>query len=165
MQETVAKADYKKELLKNGAIAFVPGGNSMWPILKNRKQSVIVVVKKERLKKYDVAFYQRPNGMFVLHRVMEVIDGGYVMCGDSQFTLEKVIEDAVFGVMTSFYRGKTSIEVTDSDYIKEVQDWYGNEKRRKRKLKCFYFRQKVKGKILGVLRRVKNVFNRTSKKK
>ncbi len=157
--------DYKKDLLKNGVISFVPGGNSMWPILKHRKQSVIIIAKKERLKKHDVAFYQRQNGTIVLHRVMEVIDDGYVMCGDSQLSLEKVKEDAVFGVMTSFYRGKRCVEVTDGDYIKEVERWYGNENRRKRKLQSFYFRQRVKGKIARAIRRIKNVFNRTSEKK
>ncbi len=40
-----SEACYKTELDKNGAIAFVPSGNSMWPILKNKGQSVIVVKK------------------------------------------------------------------------------------------------------------------------
>ena len=109
------KADYKSQIEKNGAIAFVPGGNSMWPMLKNKKQSVIVVAKTQRLKKFDVAFYLRDNGAFVLHRVMQVLDDGYVMCGDSQFTLEKVKEENVFGIMTSFYRGKKCVEVTDEN--------------------------------------------------
>lgn len=158
-------ADYKTELEKNGAIAFVPGGNSMWPILKNKSQSVIILPKTEKLKRFDVALYQRDNGTYVLHRVMQPTEYGYVMCGDSQFTLEKVREEAVFGVMTSFYRGKNSIEVTDKEYIKEVEDWYGNERRRKRKINNFFFKQKIKNKIRGVFRRVKNVFNRTSKEK
>ena len=85
-------ANYKTELLKNGAIAFVPSGNSMWPILKNRKQSVIAVKKTEKLRRFDVALYERDNGAFVLHRVMKSTDYGYVICGDSQFSLEKVRE-------------------------------------------------------------------------
>ena len=118
MEESVR--NYKTELEKNGVIAFVPGGNSMWPTLKNRGQSVIIVKKEKRLNKFDVAFYQRSDGTFVLHRVMEIIDGGYVMLGDSQFTTEKVAEGQVFGVMSGFYRGKKYVEVTDQKYLKEM---------------------------------------------
>lgn len=158
-------ADYKTELQKNGVLAFVPGGNSMWPTLKNRRQSVIVLPKTQKLKRFDVALYQRENGMYVLHRVIEPTEFGYIMCGDSQFILEKVNEDMVFGVMTSFYRGKKSIEVTDDKYIKEVQRLYGNEKRRKRKVKFFFLKQRIRDKIIRILRRVKNGFNGTCKEK
>ena len=113
----------------------------MWPTLKNRKQSVVVKTKTERLKRFDVALYLRPEGTFVLHRVMDKTDNGYIMCGDSQLTKESVKEENVFGVMIGFYRGEKYIEVTDPDYIKEVETWYGNEKRRKRVLKNFHFRQ------------------------
>ncbi len=139
--------DYKTELEKHGAIAFVPGGNSMWPMLKNRKQSVIVTKKEKRLKKFDVALYQRDNGMFVLHRVIEPISGGYIMCGDSQFTLEKIEEAQVFGVMEGFYRGKKYISITDKNYCSRVQRWYKRKKWRKLRLKIFYFSQRVKNKL------------------
>jgi hypothetical protein len=139
--------DYKTQIEKNGVIAFVPGGNSMWPMLKHRKQSVIVQKKDGRLKKFDVGFYQRDNGAFVLHRVMQVVDGGYVMCGDSQFTLEKVKEENVFGIMTGFYEGETLVEVTDKKYIKKVQSYYKNKTLRKIRLKCFYFILRVKNKL------------------
>ena len=154
MSEEKIKSDYKTELEKNGIIAFVPTGNSMWPTLKSRKQSVIVVKKTQRLKPFDVALYQRENGCYVLHRVIEVTDFGYIICGDSQFYLEKVDENAVIGVMTSFYRGKKSVETTDPEYIREVEKWYGNEKRRKRKVNRFYFRQRLKYKIKYIVKRL-----------
>lgn len=147
------KSDYKTEIEKNGVIAFVPGGNSMWPMLKNRAQSVVVKRKVEPLKPLDVAFYQRDNGAFVLHRVMQVIDGGYVMCGDSQFNTEKVREENVFGVMEGFYQGKKYIEVTNPKYIKRVKRWYGQKFRRKVRLKIFYFSNRVKNKLSRIFKR------------
>lgn len=151
MQER--ECNYKDELEKNGAIAFVPKGISMWPILKNKRQSVIVVKKKEKLKKYDVALYTRGD-KFVLHRVIEPTDFGYVMCGDSQFTLERVEENNVFGVMEGFYHKKEYVECKDEKYIKRVQDWYTHKTKRKIKLKLFYcfirFRS-LGGKILRKL--------------
>lgn len=140
-------SNYKVELEKNGAIAFVPGGNSMWPTLKNRGQSVIVKKKSERLKKFDVALYQRYNGTFVLHRVIEPVKDGYIICGDSQFTLENVKEEQVFGVMEGFYRGKKYIACTDKKYCKEVSRWYKRKNWRKFRLKCFFFGQRVKNKL------------------
>ena len=140
-------SDYKTQIEQNDVIGFVPGGNSMWPTLKNRKQSVIVKAKKQRLNKFDVALYVRGQNTFVLHRVMEVIDGGYLMCGDSQENFEKVKEENVFGVMIGFYRGKKYIDVNSESYIKTINDWFGNEKRRKKVLKRFFLRQAIKNKL------------------
>ena len=42
-----SNSDYKTELEKNGAIAFVPGGNSMWPTLK-KSRSVGYCQEKKR---------------------------------------------------------------------------------------------------------------------
>ena len=154
MSEVKVKPEFRSELEKNGIIAFVPKGNSMWPTLKNRKQSVIVAKKTQRLKPFDVALYERDNGICVLHRVIEVHDSYYVICGDSQFYYEKVDEDAVIGVMTSFYRGNKSVEVTDPKYIKEINKWYSNDKRRKRKVNRFYFRQRLKYKTRYIVNRL-----------
>lgn len=145
--EAAERGDYAEELSKNGAIAFVPSGVSMWPTLKNRGQSVIVAAKKARLKRYDVALYFRAGKKYVLHRVMERTDDGYVICGDSQFALEHVKEEQVIGVMEGFYRGKKFISADDAKYKKEVENWYGRKTRRKIKLKIFYFFRRVRGKI------------------
>ena len=157
------KSDYAAELAKNGAIAFVPSGVSMWPTLKNRGQSVIVTAKKERLKRYDVALYIRAGNKYVLHRVMEATGGGYIICGDSQFALEQVKEEQVIGVMEGFYRGKKFISVGDEKYKKEVESWYGRKIRRKIRLKIFYFFRGIRAKLGRVARKLG--FKRKGEKK
>ena len=132
------KTDYKAELIKHGVIAFVPRGNSMWPTIKNGKQSVIVKLKTEKLRPMDVALYQRDNGANVLHRVIKTASFGYVICGDSQFNCEKVREEQVYGVMAGFYRGKHYVDVNDADYIQRVKKLYSSEKRRKFLVKTFF---------------------------
>ena len=151
--ENIKFGDYKTELLKSGVISFVPKGNSMWPIIKNRGQSVVIKLKEGRLKKYDVAFYLRKDGAFVLHRVVELKDNGYIMCGDSQFALEPVLEDQVFGVMMGFYHGKKYIESTDVKYIKKVKSWYKHKFVRKIRLKLFFFTIRVKNKLKSIFRK------------
>ena len=152
IENTMDGYSYKSELEKNGALGFVPRGNSMWPTLKNKGQSVIVVKKQGRLDVFDVALYERADGQIVLHRVLEVTDDGYIMCGDSQFKKEHVSEEAVFGVMTGFYRNRKYIECSDKKYIDEVRRLYADEKRRKRRVRFFYMRLRIKNglkKIFG----------------
>lgn len=142
----IALSDYKEELSSRGAIAFVPSGNSMWPTLKNKGQPVIIEKKTGRLNKYDVGFYIRPNGAYVLHRVMEVLPDGYLMIGDSQFNTEKVLEDQVFGIMQGFYKGKKYISCDDKGYRKKVDKWFKRKTIRKWRLKFFYHFKVNKGK-------------------
>ena len=93
------KCSYQEQLQTNSQIAIIPKGNSMWPTLKNQGQSVIIGAKTERLNELDVALYVRGKNDFVLHRVIKVLPDGYLMCGDSQFVLEKVSEEQIFGVV------------------------------------------------------------------
>ena len=105
--------NYEEILEKNKILIFVPGGNSMWPTLKNSGQSVVVVPKTGRLKQYDVPLYKRKDGQYVLHRVMEVTPDGYVMCGDSQFNFEYgVTDDMIIGVMQGYYKGRKYIDAS-----------------------------------------------------
>ncbi len=146
-------SDYREALNKNGMLAFVPGGNSMWPTLKNRHQAVVVIKKEEgkRLKEFDVAIFVRPDGKYVLHRIMEVLPKGYVFLGDSCLEPEFIMEENVLGVMTGFYKGKKFIEVTDKKYIKKVKRWFKRKRYRKFVLKLFFLSR-------GVKRRLKRLF-------
>ena len=135
--------DYRKELEKNGVIAFTPRGNSMWPTLKGGKQAVIVAKKEERLSYFDVALYVREDGMNVLHRVVEVKTDGYVMRGDSQEELEFVKEDQVVGVMKGFHRGKKFIDAQDPKYLSDVEKWYRRKRVRRLRVKLMYLKRKI----------------------
>ena len=144
--------DYIEKLNKNQVISFVPRGDSMWPTLKNKGQSVIVSAKKERLKEFDVALYVRGQNTFVLHRVLKVLEDGYAICGDSQFDLEKVAEDQIFGVMIGFYRGKKYIDCNDEKYLKKVKNLYKHKKLRKIRVKFYFFRKRVVNKLKIIFR-------------
>lgn len=105
------KNDYKNLLNKNGVISFTPGGESMWPIIRNKKTTVIIVKPESELKKYDVAFYETSEGRPILHRVMSVGEDAYDMCGDGNSVYEKnVPKAAVFGILKGFYRKEKYID-------------------------------------------------------
>lgn len=117
--------NYEEVLKSNGVLSFTPGGNSMWPFIRNKAATVIVERPKGRLAKYDVAFYRRESGQPVLHRVMRVNADGYDMCGDSQIYIEKnVPENAVFGVVSGFYKGEKYVDCKKSkSYAFAVRLW------------------------------------------
>ena len=60
------------KILDSQHIAFVPKGDSMWPFLKNKKQTVIIDKSYNEIKEYDVVLYSRANGDKILHRVIRV---------------------------------------------------------------------------------------------
>ena len=147
-------SDYKTEIEKKGAISIIPKGNSMWPFLKNGKQSVIIEKVSEKPCKYDVIMYSRPTGEMVLHRIIEVLDNSFVVSGDSHLTVEEVELSQVFGVMTGFFKKNQYLSAKDEKYLKSVEKWYSKKTARKIRIKLFY---------LGV--RIKNAFKRMFKGK
>lgn len=98
--------DYAGILERDGMLVFVPGGNSMWPTLRHEGQAVLVLPREGKLNLYDVPLYKRADGQYVLHRVVGFRDGGYVVCGDSQFREEFVADGQIVGVMKGFYKGE-----------------------------------------------------------
>ena len=164
IMKTVKISDYKTELEKNGTIAFVAEGYSMWPIIKHRGSSVIVESKKERLTELEVGFYKRQDGTYVLHRVIEVLPDGYVMCGDSQLFIEKVSEEQVFGKLVGFYKKANYVDCADEKYINKVKKWYKNKGLRKVRIKFFNLKNKLKSILKKGSKKADVWFNSTWKK-
>lgn len=93
-------------------------GVSMLPMLKSGRDSVVIEKKQARLKPLDVALYKRGE-KYVLHRVIETREGWYVIRGDNCYADELVPEEAVFGVLTEYFRGEKHIDCkTDEKYLR-----------------------------------------------
>ena len=91
-------------------LTFTPTGRSMLPMLDGKKDKVTFSPKPGKLKKYDVAFYRRPEtGQLVLHRMVGFDkDGGYIFSGDGQYYYEYgICDEDILALMTSFtHKGK-----------------------------------------------------------
>ena len=101
-----------EKLENGGTVSFTVSGTSMQPLVFNRKDEVTLKKFEGKLKKYDVPFYRRDDGQFILHRIIKVQkDGNYTCRGDNQNIKEyDVRDDQIIGVLTSFTRkGKTVI--------------------------------------------------------
>lgn len=106
-----------------GFYAGPPVGVSMWPMLRNRRDAMLVVPAPERLKRHDVALYRRGQ-MMVLHRVLGLYENGYVICGDNCIALEYVPFDQVFGVLRGFWRDDRYVDcITSHGYRAYSRLW------------------------------------------
>ncbi len=94
-----------------------PVGVSMWPMLRNRHDVMMVVPAARELRRYDVALYRRGE-KYVLHRVVGRYENGsekgYVICGDNCVTLEYIPRENVLGVLSGFYRDGYRIDCETS---------------------------------------------------
>ena len=149
--ETASEKLKIEEVLKEKGVYIGPTvGVSMLPMLKTRRDTIVVKPKTERLKRLDVALYKRGED-YILHRVLETVDGGYIIRGDNCYADENVPEDAVIGVLTEFFRKDKHILCTDKKYIRYVE----------KRLKTYKFRRffvRIKRKIFSfggkVLRKI-----------
>lgn len=114
---TVEKQTIEAVLQQNGQYVGPTVGVSMLPMLKSRRDTVVIKAKAERLKPMDVALYKRGE-TYVLHRVLSVTEKGYIIRGDNCYSDENVPERAVIGVLTEFFRKGKHIFVTDKKYLR-----------------------------------------------
>ncbi len=129
-----------EEILEEQGVYVGPTvGVSMLPMLKNRRDTIVVKPKTERLKRLDVALYRRGND-YVLHRVLSPIDGGYLIRGDNCYADEIIPEEDVFGVLVEFFRKDKHILCTDKKYLR-----YAEKRLKTYKIRSFFVR--VKGRI------------------
>ncbi len=141
MEATCEKLKIEDVLKEKGVYIGPTVGVSMLPMLKTRRDTIVVKPKTERLKRLDVALYKRGDD-YILHRVLESVDGGYIIRGDNCYVDENVSEDAVIGVLTEFFRKDKHILCTDEKYIRYVE----------KRLKTYKFRRffvRIKRKIFS----------------
>lgn len=89
--DTTAYLNAVCQMLSDGA-ASVPvpvTGVSMRPFLRTG-DFVYVELPDGPIRKGDILLFQRPNGQYVLHRVMKIRKDGYLMLGDSQLEMEPI---------------------------------------------------------------------------
>ena len=125
-------------------------GVSMLPMLKNRRDTIVVKPKTERLKSLDVALYKRGDS-YVLHRVIQPINGGYIIRGDNCYADERIPENDVFGVLTEFFRKDKHIFCTDKRYLRYA-------KRRVKYYKPRRFFVRIKWKLRGIAKKILRLF-------
>lgn len=108
------------EKLNMGAsVTIQPKGTSMLPLIHQGRDEVILKKPEARLKKYDIAFYKRASGQFVLHRVIRKRKNDYVFCGDNQMEYEyNITDDMILAVVQKLTIDGKTISADDKEYLK-----------------------------------------------
>ena len=143
--EEIKKLKIEEVLSEKGVYVGPTVGVSMLPLLKTRRDTIVVRPKTERLKPLDVALYKRGND-YVLHRVLQPIEGGYLIRGDNCYSDEHIREDDVIGVLTEFFRKGKHVLCTDKSYLKYAKHGVKTYKTRR-------FFVLLKGKIKGLIKK------------
>lgn len=113
------------QLATEGFYVSTTVGVSMRPMLRNRRDRVIIrSVGEGRLSKWDLPLYRRPDGKYVLHRIIDVKDGYYVIRGDNTYVKEIVPDEWILGVVTEFYRGNRHVTADNKAYRRYAAFWH-----------------------------------------
>ncbi|MBQ7540774.1 MAG: S24/S26 family peptidase [Clostridia bacterium] len=123
---------FERVLDAEGVLVYRIEGISMLPLLRQKRDIVVITKPQGRLKKYDVALYRRQTGNYVLHRVVKVTDSGYVIRGDNLFFDETDITDnEIVGVLSRFRRRGREYSVNALSYRLYARLWVGTYRLRR----------------------------------
>lgn len=101
-----------RSVLEEGKeVPLVVTGNSMMPFLIDRRDQVLIRRIEKPLKKGDIAFFQRKNGQYIMHRIHFIRkddrtgENQFYFIGDGQKQIEgPILENQIFGVITRVCR-------------------------------------------------------------
>lgn len=106
VMEKKLKFDYLKPYIdeafdKDERFIFKPNGVSMQPFIKGGCDAVEIEKYTGGAEKHDIVFYRRPDGKYVLHRIVKICNDCYGVCGDNQWWVEKIVDEQIFARVTS----------------------------------------------------------------
>ena len=133
-----------KEAIKNdGEFKLLVSGNSMSPVLKDKRDYVYLKsIENHTLKKGDIVFIRRDTGEYVLHRVYKIIENkGFIMNGDAQGWTEVVRKDQVIAYVKRIERKGIEIKCSNIIYKFIIFIWM---KLRPYRYKMHYIKRKLK---------------------
>lgn len=116
------KTTVELELSETGRCLVQTVGTSMEPILHNRYSSVVIESDGSPLSVNDVVLFKRPDGAYVLHRIIKIDSDWFYIRGDNCYSTEKVKREQILGRMTGYFNGDDFTDcATDEKYKKYVK--------------------------------------------
>lgn len=94
-----------------GTVTLHFNGVSMRPMLRDKFDLAVVEKVDKPLKKNDVPVYRMPSGKIIMHRIIKIKNGEYIIRGDNLLKKEYgITDDMIIGVLKGFYREKKYID-------------------------------------------------------
>lgn len=92
-----------EQLQAGGSASFISHGTSMKPLLKDGENRITLIKPPGYPQKYDIIFYRRSDGKFILHRIVGIKKDGYVCRGDNQFQDEfPVRKEQIIAILSEY---------------------------------------------------------------
>jgi len=111
------------ELLRqSGEYVTTVCGVSMWPMLRFKKDPILIHPVSGELKRYDVAVYKREDN-YVVHRVLKVQQDNYIIRGDNCLAKEVIPKEDIVGSVAGFWRSGRFIDVSNHWYRLYSRIW------------------------------------------
>lgn len=132
-------APFIEERLEKGeSIEIIVTGNSMFPLFTTERDKV-TLVKADRLKNKQIAFYLRDNGQYILHRIVKIKGNDIFCAGDNQTEIEGPLRrDQFKGVVTHFVRKGKKRSVKSLWHKIYTFFWCLSIKRRRKLIKILF---------------------------
>lgn len=131
-------ASFEDVLSSGTPLAYTVTGASMTPMLRAKKDIVVIRPKKDELCKVGDVILFRSGKRYILHRVHAVTESGYITAGDHCYTQEQVPEADVLGILESYVRGGSTFRMDDPDEIAYAEHMVRTYRARARRLKTKY---------------------------
>jgi hypothetical protein len=113
----------KEKIENDGTVELPITGTSMLPLLVWGRDTVLLT-KCENPQKYDIIFYRRDDGAFVLHRIVGKNENGFILCGDNQVKKEYgITEKHIIAVVKNITRKGKTFNVNKFSYKIYVKLW------------------------------------------
>ena len=128
MSESIHLSDYeeliREVLASGGEFRLYPHGTSMLPLIRQGIDSVALRRLDRQPQKFDILFYKRQDGSYILHRVKEGKAEGLTMWGDNHTMLEYgVTDDMIIGYAARIFRGETELDCQSLKYRAYLWLW------------------------------------------
>lgn len=118
-----SKRSIQEILERDGVWISTTAGTSMWPMLRDRRDTIVVRPVEGRLRPYDVALYRRDNA-YILHRVINATANGYRIIGDNCMAYEEVPESDILGRLDEFWRGERHCDPRSNAWLLYARVWH-----------------------------------------
>ena len=128
LSETIHLSDYeeliREVLATGGEFRLYPHGTSMLPLLRQGIDSVALRSLTRPPRKFDILFYKRQDGSYILHRVKKATKDGLVLWGDNHTMLEYgITEENIIGYAARVFRGETELDCQSWRYNLYLRLW------------------------------------------
>ena len=142
-----------RELTREGVcipVRFQLSGNSMWPLIRIRRDYVTVLPLNRPLKRGDVVLFADQIGRYVVHRVWKLDETCVTTLGDHCYQPDPPLEySRVWGIVTKLERGSRVISLDCSGARAWGRFWMSLLPLRRMYDRCRSFAKQIYHKLKG----------------